>query len=155
MSYTSATSKFMHILCTSSSSQLCKLGVHLSAEHEQEVGYGRNIGSHCVVPHESKDSLLCGEGVTVGEPELAQLARGTRHHLLVNCTSILTHDHISSSDQPCKISCTKCPFFSGKKVRSERETDLSTVTQLDSGRWDFEPQGHSLSPRPYCSPCWK
>lgn len=76
-------SNFMCVPCTSSSSQPHKPGGSLIKERALEVGCGRGAGSKWALPRGSKDSLLCGEGMTGGDQSQLTQAQGIGHHLLV------------------------------------------------------------------------
>lgn len=69
-------SKFMHILCTSSSSQLRKPGGALFSRAWARSRSGRDTGFKWAAPCGPKDSSLCGEGMAGGEPESAHLSSG-------------------------------------------------------------------------------
>lgn len=69
-------SKFMHILCTRSSSQPCKPGGAFISRAWARSKCGKDTGSKWTAQHGSKDALLCGDGMTGGEPEPAHLNSG-------------------------------------------------------------------------------
>lgn len=117
------------------------LGVCSPADYGQERECGRDTDSKSHMDPRTPYSV---QKVRLERSQNQRTsAQGIGCDLPVTCIDILIRDHISSLNQPLGDKLCKMPMFPRKKVKSEREADLSTVTQQNSSRWDFEFQGPS------------